>query len=156
MKYLLALISEEGGMEDASPEEMKAAMDRWSAYGKEAVENGAFIAGEGLQPSATASTVRIEEGKEPTVIDGPFAESKEQLGGFYLLECKDLDEALEYAKKIPFQDGSVEVRPVMDYSEFGYESPAETAAKATASYGPLPISSSTACSATSPDGRSRA
>ena len=120
-------------MEDASPEEMKAVMDRWSAYGKEAVDNGAFLAGEGLQPSTTASTVRIEEGKEPTVTDGPFAESKEQLGGFYLLECKDLDEALEYAKKIPFQNGSVEVRPVMDYSEFGYESPAETAAKATAS-----------------------
>ena len=133
MKYLLALISEEGGMEDASPEEMKAAMDRWDAYSREVVNNGAFLAGEGLQPSATASTVRIEEGKGATVTDGPFAESKEQLGGFYLLECNDLDEALEYAKKIPFQNGSVEVRPVMDYSEFGYESPAETAAKATAS-----------------------
>jgi hypothetical protein len=133
MKYLLALISEEGGMEDASPEEMKEMMDRWDAYSKRAVDDGAFLAGEGLQPSETASTVRIEEGKEPTVTDGPFAESKEQLGGFYLLECKDLDEALEYAKGIPFQNGSVEVRPVMDYSEFGYESPAETAAKATAS-----------------------
>ena len=118
MKYLLALISEEGGMEDASPEEMKAVMDRWSAYGKEAVEKGAFLAGEALQPSETASTVRIEDG-EPTVTDGPFAESKEQLGGFYLLECKDLDEALEYAKKIPFENGSVEVRPVMDFSEHG-------------------------------------
>ena len=130
MKYLLALISEEGGMEDASPEEMKSVMDQWSAYSKEAVDNGAFLAGEGLQPSATASTVKIEEGKEPTVTDGPFAESKEQLGGFYLLECKDLDEALEYAKKIPFQNGSVEVRPVMDYE--GYEDPTE-AASATAS-----------------------
>ena len=69
MKYLLALISEEGSMEDASPDEMKAVMDRWSAYGKEAVEKGAFLAGEGLQPSATASTVRIEEGKEPAVTD---------------------------------------------------------------------------------------
>jgi hypothetical protein len=124
MKYLLALFSEEGGMEDASPEEMKTVMDRWSAYGREAVEKDAFLAGEGLQPSATASTVRIEEGKEPTVTDGPFAESKEQLGGFYLLECKNLDEALEYAKKIPFQNGSVEVRPVMDYTELGYEDPA--------------------------------
>ena len=131
MKYLLALISEEGGMEDASPEEMKAVMDRWSAYGQEAVEKGAFIAGEGLQPSETASTVKIEEGKEPAVTDGPFAESKEQLGGFYLLECKDLDEALEYAKKIPLQAGWVEVRPVMDYSEYGYEDPLK--AEATAS-----------------------
>jgi hypothetical protein len=133
MKYLLALIGEEGGMEDASPEEMKAVMDRWDTYSKETVENGAFLAGEGLQPSETASTVKIEDGKEPTVTDGPFAESKEQLGGFYLLECKDLDEALEYAKRIPFENGWVEVRPVMDYTEFGYESPAEMASKATAS-----------------------
>ena len=58
--------------------------------------------------------MKIEDGEEPTVTDGPFAESKEQLGGFYLLECKDLDEALEYAKKIPLQNGPVEVRPVMD------------------------------------------
>ncbi len=101
MKYLLALIAEEGGMEDATPEEMKAEMDRWDAYGKEAVEKGAFIAGEALQPSATASTVTIEERRGAAVTDGPFAESKEQVGGFYLLECKDLDEALEYAKKIP-------------------------------------------------------
>ena len=119
-------------MEDASPEEMKVVMDQWSAYSREAVDKGAFLAGEGLQPSATASTVRITEGKEPTVTDGPFAESKEQLGGFYLLECKDLDEALEYAKKIPFRDGHVEVRPVMDYEGTGYEEPAE-AAEATAS-----------------------
>jgi hypothetical protein len=133
MKYLLALISEEGGMEDASPEEMKAVMDRWNAYSKESVEKGLFVAGEALQPSETASTVRIKQGEAPTVTDGPFAESKEQLGGFYLFECKDLDEALEYAKRIPFQDGYVEVRPVMDFSEFGYDSPAEAAAKATAS-----------------------
>jgi hypothetical protein len=132
MKYLLALIGEEGGNEDASPEEMKAVMDRWDAYSRKAVEEGAFIAGEGLQPSDTASTVKIADGKAE-VTDGPFAESKEQLGGFYLLECKDLDEALEYARGIPFENGWVEVRPVMDYSEFGYESPADISAKATAS-----------------------
>ena len=128
MKYLLALISEEGGMEDASPEEMKAVMDAWSAYSQSAVDNGAFLAGEGLQPSATASTVRLKAGEEAAVTDGPFAESKEQLGGFYLLECKDLDEALEYAKKIPYQDGWVEVRPVMDYEGSGYEEPTRTGA----------------------------
>jgi hypothetical protein len=131
MKYLLALISEEGNMEDASPEEMKAVMDAWSAYSREAVDNGAFLAGEGLQPSATASTVRIQAGKEPTITDGPFTESKEQLGGFYLLECKDLDEALEYAKKIPYRNGHVEVRPVMDYEGSGYEDPAEAGATAS-------------------------
>lgn len=132
MMYMLALISEEGGMEDASPEEMKAVLDRWDAYTKRSVDNGAFIAGEALQPSATASRVKIKEGEEPVVSDGPFAESKEQLGGFYLLECEDLDEALDYAKRIPFQDGTVEVRPVMDFSEYGYESPTPGPVKAAA------------------------
>jgi hypothetical protein len=120
MKYVLSLISEEGGLDDASPEEMKAVLDRWDAYTREAVDNGAFIVGEALQPSETASTVRIKEGEEPIVSDGPFTESKEQLGGFYLFECKDLDEALEYAKRIPYQDGIVEVRPVMDFTDLGY------------------------------------
>jgi hypothetical protein len=121
MKYVLALISEEGGMEDASPEEMKTVMDRWQDYTEGAVNNGAFIAGNALQPSDSATTVKIKQGEEPIVSDGPFAESKEQLGGFYLLECKDLDEALDYAKRIPFQEGTVEVRPVMDFTDLGYE-----------------------------------
>jgi hypothetical protein len=123
MRYMLSLFTEEGGGEDMSPEERKAIMDRWMAYGQEVVESGAFLAGDGLQPSATATTVRIEEGSEPSITDGPFAETKEQLGGFYLLECKDLDEALAWAKKIPFQSGSVEVRPVMDYEAMGAEDP---------------------------------
>jgi hypothetical protein len=114
MKYMLTLFGPEGGMEDASPEEMKAEMDGWAAYSQEAVEAGAFVSGEGLQPSATASTVTIPaNGGERSVTDGPFAETKEQLGGFYVLECKDLDEALDWAKKIPLRTGSVEVRPVM-------------------------------------------
>ena len=132
MMYVLALVSEEGGMEDASPEEMKAVMDRWDAFTKESVENGAFIAGEALQPTESASTVRIKEGEQPVVSDGPFAESKEQLGGFYLFECDDLDEALDYAKRIPYRDGIVEVRPVMDFSEFGYRSYSPGPVKAAA------------------------
>jgi hypothetical protein len=121
MRYMLSLFTEEGGGEDMSPEQQKAMMDRWTAYGQEAVDTGAFVSGDGLQPSSTATTVRIEEDREPTLTDGPFAETKEQLGGFYLLECKDLDEALAWAKKIPFQKGSVEVRPVMDYEAMGVE-----------------------------------
>jgi hypothetical protein len=132
MMYMLALISEEGGMEDASPEELKAVMDRWNEFTNETVDRGAFIAGEALQPTTAASTVKIKAGEEPIVSDGPFAESKEQLGGFYLLECKDLDEALEFAKKIPFQEGTIEVRPVMDFSEYGYESPTPGPVKAAA------------------------
>ena len=123
MKYLITFIGEEGQMEDATPEEMKAQLDSWMNFTNEAVEAGAFIAGEGLQPSATATTVRVAEGGgERTVTDGPFTESKEQLGGFYLLEVKDLDEAIEWAKKCPVQGGAIELRPVMDY-EGNYESP---------------------------------
>jgi hypothetical protein len=133
MKYVLALISEEGGMEDLGPEEQKAILDAWGDYTMGAVDNGVFIAGEALQPSAAASTVTIKQGEEPIVSDGPFAESKEQLGGFYLFECKDLDEALEYAKRIPFRDGTVEVRPVMDFSDMGYEDFTPEPVKAKAS-----------------------
>ena len=132
MKYLLTLIGEEGGMEDASPEEMKAVMDAWGAFTQETVDRGAFIAGEGLQPSATATTVKVPEGGgERIVTDGPFTESKEQLGGFYLLECKDLDEAVEWAKRCPISAGAIEVRPVLDYSEYGYEDPGATGAAPT-------------------------
>jgi hypothetical protein len=130
MKYLLAFISEEGGMEDRSPDEIRAAMANWQQFTDEAVKSGAFIAGEGLQPSENATTVEVPEGGkgERTVTDGPFTESKEQLGGFYLLECSDLDEALAWAKKVPLQGGAIEVRPVMDYEGL-YESPrAESAA----------------------------
>ena len=124
MKYMLVLVNEEGGWEDATPEQMKAEMDQWSEFGQKLVDAGAFIAGEGLQESATATTVRIGDDAERVVTDGPFAETKEQVGGFYLLECKDLDEALEWAKKAPVGEGSaVEVRPVMDFTEHGYEAP---------------------------------
>ena len=130
MKYLCTIYGDESQMADATPEQMNEMLAAYGAFGEEAGDR--ILGGEGLQPTSTATTVRVRDG-ERMLTDGPFAETKEQLGGFYLLECKDLDEALAYAKKIPFKNGSVEVRPVMDYSEFGYESPAETAAKATAS-----------------------
>ncbi len=124
MKYLLALYGEEGGWEDATPEEMRAGMEPWEKFGNEVSDAGAYIAGEGLQPSSTATTVKKPADGENIVTDGPFAETKEQLGGFYLLECESLDEALEWAKKVPLTPpGSIEVRPVMDFSEFGFEEP---------------------------------
>jgi hypothetical protein len=123
MRYMLAIIGEEGDWEDVTPEEMKAAMARWGEYDERLLADGVWVAGDGLQPSATATTVTIGEGGA-TVTDGPFAETKEQLGGFYLLECDGLDEALEYAKQIPGRPGtSIEVRPVMDYGDFGYVHP---------------------------------
>ena len=122
MKYMLTLIGEEGGWDDVTPEQMQAEMSRWEEFGKELEQAGAFIAGEGLQESATATTVRLE-GDERLVTDGPFAETKEQVGGFYLLECENLDEAIAWAKKVPLSGGGIEVRPVMDYTQYGYEEP---------------------------------
>jgi hypothetical protein len=131
MKYLMTMIVEEGGMEDTSPEEMKASMDRWQAFNVDAVAAGVLIAGEPLEESSAATTIKVGDGDRVTT-DGPFAESKEQLGGFYLLECSDLDEALEWASKIPLPAGSIEVRPVRDLSGFGYESPSPSPVNAAA------------------------
>jgi hypothetical protein len=133
MKYMLILVGPEGEEQDQrSPEETQEAMSAWNDYTQALDAAGAYLSGEGLQPSATATTVHHTESGERIVKDGPFAETKEQVGGFYVLECANLDEALEWAKKVPIQPGnSAEVRPVMDFSEFGYEDPNE--AKAAAS-----------------------
>jgi len=113
MKDFLALVPDPSS--EPSPDSMKA----WDAYTNAAIEAGVHLGGEGLQPSDTATTVKIQEGGDPIVSDGPFAETKEQLGGYYLLDCKDLDDALAWAKKIPMPGGTVEVRPVMDYEAAG-------------------------------------
>jgi hypothetical protein len=123
MRYMYCLFAEEGGMEDVSPEDMKAEMDRWEAFSREAVEAGVMVAGDPLQESSTATTLRIQPAGDPIVSDGPFVETKEQLGGYYVLDLKNLDAALEWARKIPLRSGAIEVRPVMDFSEFGYEDP---------------------------------
>jgi hypothetical protein len=118
---MLILLGEETGFEEATPEEAKAEMDGWAAFDQAVAEAGVFVSGEGLQESATATTLRIQAGDgEPMVTDGPFAETKEQLGGFYVLDCADLDEALRWAKRIPMRSGAIEVRPVMDYEAMGY------------------------------------
>lgn len=128
MKYMLILIGEEGDQSDQmTPEQMQEVMQVWSKYGQDLADAGAYIAGEGLQPTPTATTVKLEGEGDPVVTDGPFAETKEQVGGFYLIDCENLDQALDWAKKVPMQPGgSIEVRPVMDFSEFGYEEPSAT------------------------------
>ena len=127
MKYLLTIYNDESGFGEATPEQIRQMMEAYGAFGMEIDEAGAHLAGEGLQPTATATTVRVRDG-ERLVTDGPFAETKEQLGGFYLLECKDLDEAIGWAAKIPgAQAGSVEVRPVMDYEAMRGEGAGATA-----------------------------
>lgn len=118
-------------MENATPEQMKEGMDAWTAFDRETTEAGALIACEPVEDAET--TIRIAADGERTVTDGPFAESKEQLGGFCLLECADLDEALDWANKVPIQPGAaIEVRPIMDLSQFGYESATVSPAKAKA------------------------
>ena len=97
----------------------------------ELVEAGAFLAGEGLQPSATGDDGPFARGGERIVSDGPFAETKEQVGGFYLLECGDLDEALEWAKKTPVRRAARSRSARSWTSGDGYEDP--NAAKAAAS-----------------------
>ena len=119
MKYLFALIGDQSRSAEATPEERRALMQVWDGYTRAAIDAGVYLGGEGLQPPTTATTVKIQETGDHIVTDGPFAETKEQLGGYYLLDCKDLDDALAWAKRIPWPGGSVEVRPVMDYEATG-------------------------------------
>jgi hypothetical protein len=129
MKYLLTFVVDRESNTDASPEEMKESMDRWRAFDREATEKGALIACEPLETAE--KTIEISD-QERTVTDGPFAESKEQLGGFCLLECENLDEALEWANKVPMDNGAIEVSPIMDLSQFGYGSSTVAPARAVA------------------------
>jgi hypothetical protein len=121
MKYLLTLYGDESRLGDRTPEQQAGAMKAWDEYTRSAIEAGVHLGGEGLQPSSTATTVQIPQSGDPIVSDGPFAETKEQLGGYYLLDCRDLDDALAWARKIPMPGGTVEVRPVMDYDAVGSE-----------------------------------
>ena len=119
MKYLLTLWGDESRFADRTPEQIQESMKHWDAYTIETKDAGAFLGGEGLQPTATATTVKIDASGDHIVSDGPFAETTEPLGGFYLLDCENLDDAIAWAKKIPMPGGKVEVRPVMDYEAAG-------------------------------------
>ncbi len=114
MKYMLLLYSaDNAGPEMGSPEQA-AEMQAWFAYTEALVSAGALVAGDPLQGTDTATTVRVREG-QLSVTDGPFAETKEMLGGYYLIDVPDLDAALEWAAKVPLAPyGSVEVRPLME------------------------------------------
>ena len=106
------------GPSDRTPtqEEMAAEMPRWEAYTKGLQDAGVMRAGDALHGPDSATTVRVRDG-ETQITDGPFAETKETLGGYYLLECPDLDTALKHAARMPnIAYGSVEVRPVVDFS----------------------------------------
>ncbi|MBR9988634.1 MAG: YciI family protein [Gemmatimonadetes bacterium] len=114
MRYLILIYDSEAN----APETTDAEMQEWFDYTERLKASGALMAGEALQPTSTATTVRRQGGKVLTT-DGPFAETKEQLGGFYMIDVDNLDEALRWAADIPSAGrGPVEVRPIM---EFGNE-----------------------------------
>ncbi len=113
MQYLCLIYAAENAGPQRGDPEFGEFMQGYMTFTQEVQASGAFVAGDELQPIATATTVTMENGKLETR-DGPFAETKEQLGGYYLLDCKDLDEAIQYAAKIPSaKHGRVEIRPVV-------------------------------------------
>ena len=120
MNYLFVLWSDESLMDGATPEQMKETLAVWTAYTDSLREAGAFVAGDGLAPSSSATTVSVRDGQR-IVSDGPFAETKEQINGYYLVDVENLDEALAWAEKVPSTQygGRIEVRPIMDYDAIG-------------------------------------
>ncbi len=113
MRYLALIYGNEAAASTMSKAEYEAEFVAYDEFGKTEAEH--LQDGAALHPTSTATTVRVREGKSLTT-DGPFAETKEQLGGFYVLKCKDLDEAIEVAAKIPgAKVGSIEIRPIIEW-----------------------------------------
>jgi hypothetical protein len=113
MQYMLLIYDAEANMKSATQADRNAMMAEYGEFTASITKSGNMKAGDALQPSSTATTVRVRAGKTLST-DGPFAETKEQLGGYYLVEAKDLDEATKIAARIPSaRSGSIEVRPVM-------------------------------------------
>jgi hypothetical protein len=126
MQYVLLIYGPEP-TEEPSPEAIGAEIEAYNAFTEHIRGRGAMKGGEALQPTATATTVRVRDGKTVST-DGPFAETKEVLGGFYQVEAADLDEAIAYAAMIPgAKNGSIEVRPIVDFSNMADPSLAEAA-----------------------------
>ena len=133
MKYLLTFVRNHQEMHQGDEGERKPDLAAWRAFDKEAVEAGVLIACEPLEHPSEATTIRIAKDGDRTITDGPFAETKEQLGGFALLECADQEEAMEWAAKVPVApDSVIEVRKIMDLKPYGYESSTVGPAKARA------------------------
>jgi len=112
MRYMLLICNDEKVIEALSPAEHSAALAEYAAFGEEMDRRGVLQGGERLRRTTDATTVQVRDG-EVLVADGPFAETKEQIGGYYLVDCRDLDEAIEVAAKIPgARHGTIEVRPI--------------------------------------------
>jgi hypothetical protein len=119
MQYLLLIYGDQNGWESMSEEERGQVFQDYGTFTQELENSGSMVGGNALQPTQTATTVRVRN-DETLTTDGPFAETKEQLGGYYLVDVNSIDEALEWAAKIPgARHGSIEVRPVMVFEEQG-------------------------------------
>ncbi|MGH2907065.1 MAG: YciI family protein [Solirubrobacterales bacterium] len=117
MKYLMVLWYDETEFAAVQQEDAMAVIQRYSEVTDSMRDAGAYVAGEGLTDSSSATSLSVRDGQR-LVSDGPFAETKEQIAGFYLIEADDLDAALAWAEKIPAaENGSIEIRPVMEYPE---------------------------------------
>ena len=117
MQYMLLIYNREADMKTATQGDTRVMMDAYREFTQSIIKSGNMKAGDALQPTSTATTVRVREGKTLTT-DGPFAETKEQLGGYYLIEAKNLDEATKIAARIPGAlSGSIEVRPVVVFAD---------------------------------------
>ena len=113
MQYLLLIYRSEAEMAKIPPTELTAMYAEYGKFTQEITNSGNYVGGNPLKPTTTATTVRVRDGKR-VVTDGPFAETKEQLGGYYLIEANDLDQAISIAARIPgARVGSIEVRPIM-------------------------------------------
>ena len=117
MRFALLIYSNEADRASLSEADTHENMGKWFAYTEDLRNSGKMLAGEALMSTSTAHTVKINNG-ETTITDGPFAETKEQFGGFYLIEADSWEEAAESAKKMPvIEGGSVEIRPVMEFDQ---------------------------------------
>ena len=130
MRYMFLIYTDEQSREAASVEEKERLVAQHAALMDETRRRGILLGAEPLEPTRTATTVRVAAGR-PLITDGPFAETKEQLAGYYILECKDLDEALEWAARIPTAcgggTGCIEVRPFRIMRSRGEIRPADGA-----------------------------
>jgi hypothetical protein len=118
MQYLLLIYANESEYEKLSPSQTETLMTDYAEFTKSIVQSGHFKAADRLRPVSTATSVRVRDGK-PMITDGPFAETREQLGGFYLVDAKDLDEAIEIASRIPSSKyGTIEVRPIWRMEDY--------------------------------------
>jgi hypothetical protein len=119
MRFLVMVKSSDEVEAGALPS--KEILAEMTTYNEELVKNGVMLAGEGLQPSSKGARINYSGSSEPTVIDGPFVEAKKLVAGFWLIQARDLAEAVEWLKRAPFQEGQVEIRQIFEADDFGEE-----------------------------------